>query len=209
VAQQPNPHLVTAKYGQLRIIGGTWRSRKLPFAAFAGVRPTPDRVRETVFNWLQSVIPGAHCLDLFAGSGAFGFEALSRGAAAVVMVDHDLRVIQTLQKSMELLQAGQIPCTLRGIDPAQGYWIEWADAREFLQTSRHGPFDMVFLDPPYRENLNDWVQCLDASPLLASSAWIYLEASSHTQLKLPDTWRVMHSKTAGEVGYHLAQKNHA
>ena len=200
---------MAAKSGQLRIIGGAWRSRKLPFAAFAGVRPTPDRVRETVFNWLQPIISDAVCLDLFAGSGAFGFEALSRGAATAVMVDHDLRVIQILQNNMALLQADQIPCTLRGIDPAQGCRIEWTDAREFLQTSHYNPFNVVFLDPPYRENLNDWAQYLDASRLLATSAWIYLEASSHTQLKLPDTWHVMHSKTAGEVGYHLAQKIHA
>ncbi len=187
---------MTAKSGQLRIIGGTWRSRKLPFAAFAGVRPTPDRVRETVFNWLQPVISDAVCLDLFAGSGAFGFEALSRGAAAAVMVDHDLRVIQVLQKNMALLQTDQIG-------------IEWTDAREFLQTSHNTPFNVVFLDPPYRENLNDWAQYLDTSRLLATSAWIYLETSSQAQLKLPDTWHVTHSKTAGEVGYHLAQKIHA
>jgi len=177
----------------LRIIGGEWRSRKLPFAASAGVRPTPDRVRETAFNWLQPVIAGARCLDLFAGSGAFGFEAVSRGAAAAILVEEDLRVVQTLQKNVELLQTDNVH-------------VQWMDARQFLATSREKPFDIVFLDPPYRDDINDWARRLADSPLLGASAWIYVEASSRTTLQLPPGWELQRSKHAGDVGYHLARR---
>ncbi len=184
--------MAAARPGQLRIIGGTWRSRRLPFADFAGVRPTPDRVRETVFNWLQPALGGARCLDLFAGSGAFGFEAVSRGAAMATLVEQDLRVVQVLQKNVELLQAETVH-------------IVWMDAREFLASSREAPFHIVFLDPPYRDDINRWMGALADSPLLATDAWIYLEASSQTELQLPPSWELMRSKRAGEVGYHLAR----
>jgi len=182
-----------ARTGRLRIIGGQWRGRKLPFAAFAGVRPTPDRVRETVFNWLQGVIEGSRCLDLFAGSGAFGFEALSRGAASVVMVEQDLRVVQTLQQNAEQLRAENLE-------------VVWCDAADYLRRTRGAPFDIAFLDPPYRDaGLSEWARRLAASGLLKHPAWVYLEAASDYQLQLPPGWELLRSKRSGQVGHHLAR----
>jgi 16S rRNA (guanine966-N2)-methyltransferase len=182
------------KSGYLRIIGGTWRSRKIPFAVDAGVRPTPDRVRETLFNWLQPVIQGARCLDLYSGSGALSFEALSRGAATAVMVDEDLRVIQQLQQNVDLLQAGH----------AQ---IEWTDALQYL-TRKPQPFDVVFLDPPFRDNvLTECCQKIERYGWLASKAWIYIETDDkHEMTGLPDNWEIIHHKTAGQVAYYLIMR---
>jgi len=177
--------------GRLRIIGGEWRSRRIPFADFAGVRPTPDRVRETVFNWLQGTIAGARCLDLFAGSGAFGFEARSRGAAEVVLVDQDLRVIQMLQRNIDQLQAAHM-------EPV------WTDAIDYLLRGKQQVFDIVFLDPPYRDDLNLWFQRLVNSGIVVATAPVYLEAACHYKLQLPQGWCLSHSKTTGQVGYHLA-----
>lgn len=182
------------KAGYLRIIGGTLRSRKIPFAVDAGVRPTPDRVRETLFNWLQPVIQGARCLDLYSGSGALSFEALSRGAAAVVMVDEDLRVIQQLQKNADLLHANHVQ-------------IEWSDALEFLLRKAQ-PFDVVFLDPPFRDDiLGECCQRIERYGWLAPKAWIYLETDERRKMTdLPDNWEIIQHKSAGQVAYHLAMR---
>lgn len=179
---------------RLRIIGGTWRSRLLPFADYAGVRPTSDRIRETVFNWLQPVISGARCLDLFAGSGALGFEALSRGAAETVFVDEDLRVIQQLQKNADELNAG-------------GATIVWRNAVEFL-TESATPFDIVFLDPPFREEiLGPLTRQLEQHHCLSKTAWIYLESPCQRPWpELPDTWHIKHDKRAGQVRFALARR---
>ncbi len=179
---------------QLRIIGGQWRGRKLSFPNVAGLRPTPDRVRETVFNWLAPVIAGARCLDLFAGSGALGLEALSRGAAAVVLVDNHTAVNQQLNANLALLQCSTAT-------------VVNAETRQYLQ----GPaseFDIVFLDPPYQlELLPECINLLENKGWLTSRAWIYLEASSVSDLPvLPDNWTLNRSKTAGEVSYHLVQR---
>ncbi len=190
-----------ARTGRLRIIGGRWRGRRIPFAAFAGVRPTTDRIRETVFNWLQGYIEGSRCLDLFAGSGAFGFEALSRGAASVVMVEQDLRVVQTLQGCAELLVAG----TETGMNSGQ-LEVVWRDAGDFLGRRGVPPFDIAFLDPPYRDaSISRWAERLAGSGLLARAAWIYLEAPGHLTPELPPTWTLVRSKRSGQVGYHLAR----
>jgi len=125
--------------GKLRIIGGKWRSRKLDVMDADGLRPTPDRVRETLFNWLQPTIGGASCLDLYAGTGALGFEALSRGADRVVMIDSSPSVVKTLD-----LQARKLG--------AEGAKIVCADAMHWLDGAK-GYFDIVFLDPPYAEKL--------------------------------------------------------
>jgi 16S rRNA (guanine966-N2)-methyltransferase len=182
------------KPGHLRIIGGTWRSRKIPFATDAGVRPTPDRVRETLFNWLQPVIHGARCLDLYSGSGALSFEALSRGATVVVMVDEDLRVVQQLQKNVELLQADQVR-------------IEWTDALQYL-AGKSQPFDVVFLDPPFRDDvLMECCHRLERNGWLAPGAWIYLENNSKSEMTdLPDNWEIVQRKIAGQVAYYLARR---
>ena len=125
----------TGSSGSVRLIAGQWRGRKLPIVDVEGLRPTGDRVKETLFNWLQTQIPGARCLDLFAGSGSLGFEAASRGAAEVIMVERDPTVVGCLQASAERLSAAQVT-------------ILQTDAAAYLQTSPD-PFDIVFLDPPF------------------------------------------------------------
>ena len=178
----------------LRIIGGAWRSRRISFPASADLRPTPDRVRETVFNWLAAQLPGAACLDLFAGSGAFGFEALSRAAARVVLVEKRLEVVAALRHNREQLKAEQAE-------------IVHADAVEYLR----GPveaFDIVFIDPPYASGLlGPCAELLEARGWLKPDAFIYLEAPQGEVPPLPESWRLMRSKTAGQVGYHLARRN--
>ena len=185
----------TSPRNRLRIIGGQWRGRKLEFPNVADLRPTPDRVRETVFNWLQPVIDGARCLDLFAGSGALGFEALSRGAAHVVMVERDSAAVAKLRANLMLLKT------------EQGRVIQ-RDAHEFL-AHRHddiAPFDIVFLDPPYHRGLLD--PCFAAlvnGSWLCKHAYIYFEAERTLQkFKLPPGFQHVRNKSAGQVGYHLA-----
>ncbi len=179
---------------QLRIIAGQWRGRKVSFPEVPGLRPTPDRVRETLFNWLAPVIAGARCLDLFAGSGALGLEALSRGAAQVILVDNQPAVIKQLKANLSLLQA----------DSAE---VIRADALRYLDGAAM-PFDVVFLDPPYQtEWLARCMEQLEAGGWLAAHAWIYLEASAKLGLPdMPQNWHVVRSKTAGEVGYHLVER---
>lgn len=178
----------------LRIIGGAWRSRRISFPASEDLRPTPDRVRETVFNWLAAQLPGAVCLDLFAGSGAFGFEALSRAAARVVLVEKRLEVVAALRHNREQLRAEQAD-------------IVHADAADYLR----GPveaFDIVFIDPPYASGLlGPCAELLEARGWLKPDAFIYLEAPQGEVPPLPESWRLMRSKTAGQVGYHLARRN--
>ena len=178
---------------RVRIIGGTWRGRRIAFSDRAGLRPTPDRVRETVFNWLAPSLPGARVLDLFAGSGAFAFEALSRGAGAAVLVDRDPQVVRELQQQGAAL----------GADGAR---YVCADALRFLQGAPE-PFDVIFLDPPYRRGL--LAPCslaLAAGGWLAPQASIYLEAERGLQPEVPAPWALVRSKAAGEVGYHLASR---
>ena len=177
---------------QLRIIGGQWRGRKLMFPSVEGLRPTPDRVRETVFNWLMPVINGARCLDLFAGSGAMGLEALSRGAREVIMVDSNPQVIRQLRSHVELLGS------------KQAKFIQ-TNAVEYLK-SEASAFDIVFLDPPYAaELLPECIHLLSQSAWLGNKSYIYMETAKHQSLpELPSNWQLHRSKTAGQVAYHLA-----
>ncbi|MBK7904019.1 MAG: 16S rRNA (guanine(966)-N(2))-methyltransferase RsmD [Proteobacteria bacterium] len=182
---------------EVRIIGGEWRGRKLHFPPSAGLRPTPDRVRETVFNWLQFELAGARCLDLFAGSGALGFEALSRAAGEVVFVEHDAGSARAIRDML-----AQLRCD-RGR-------VEQVDALAWLE---HGPpasrpFDIVFLDPPYGEAwLPVLAEKLDRGGWLTPGAWIYLEdAAARGEPLLPAGWTLLRSKRAGDVGYHLARR---
>lgn len=176
----------------LRIIGGEWRGRKLRFADGEGLRPTTDRVRETLFNWLQPIIAGARCLDLFSGSGALGLEALSRGAAEVVFVDTNPKAIAALKENLALLKANNATVT-RG------------DALAYLQGDAR-PFDVVFLDPPFRKDLlQPALQQLSSGGWLAPGARIYLELESELgDPQLPEDWELLRSKHAGQVAYHLA-----
>lgn len=181
----------TAGNNRLRIIGGRWRGRRVSFPDVEGLRPSPDRVRETLFNWLMPVIEGARCLDLFAGSGALGLEALSRGAARVVLVDRDAQVVASLRAHLADLGA-------------EGAELRQADAQRFLEGTPE-PFDVVFLDPPYNKGL--LAPCLVrlGQGWLAPGARVYIEAESALDpLPLPEGWVLLRSKGAGQVGYHLA-----
>jgi 16S rRNA (guanine966-N2)-methyltransferase len=180
--------------GRLRIIGGSWRGRKLAVAPLPGLRPTPDRVRETLFNWLAPVISGTRCLDLFAGSGALAFEAASRGAAECVLVERDAQAVRVLREQAGALAAGQI----RVIE---------ADALQWLSTTAR-PFDIVFLDPPFAAGL--LAQCIDRLEncgWLAPRAWIYLESARDTLPTLPATWELYRDKRAGQVAYRLVRRH--
>jgi len=177
----------------VRIIGGAHRGRKLIFPSLPGLRPTADRVRETLFNWLQPLLPGADCLDLYAGSGALGLEAASRGAGRVVMLDRSAEVVDQLRENIGLLQLDQVEA-----------WQ--ADALEWLAGSPSSrPFDLVFLDPPFADDLLEQsCQLLDSAGWLNPEARIYLEMDAGHQLpELPERWRLLRRKKAGQVWYHL------
>ena len=178
---------------QLRIIAGRWRGRKLSFAPVPGLRPTPDRVRETLFNWLSPVIRDARCLDLYAGSGALGIEAASRGAAEVVLVDKDPAVVQTLREQLQLFDASQV----RVVQADVSHWLSVNPA----------PFDIVFLDPPFREDLlAGSIRQLEDGGWLSADALVYVEAEKGLAPDLPAGWEIYRSKSAGQVGYHLARR---
>lgn len=179
--------------GQLRIIGGKWRGRKLTFPDVEGLRPTADRVRETLFNWLQDKVGHAHCLDLFAGSGALGFEAASRGAESVTMVESNAKASKQLQSHCQLLAANNCH-------------IETKTAQQFLAGNSQ-QFDIVFIDPPYQLNLwSEIAEGLMTQATLASHAYIYLEYPSKSELAmLPTQWQLIKDKKAGNVRYCLFQ----
>jgi len=177
--------------GTVRIIAGQWRGRKIHFPDVRGLRPTPDRVRETVFSWLTPYLSDANCLDLFSGSGALGFEALSRGARSVVMIDQEKKITDHLKQTAITFKAENLSIITARL-PQQ-------------LTCLSTQFDIVFLDPPYRQNLiAPCCSILDSQHLLADHAFIYIEAERElTELLLPANWKKLKSKTAGDVGYHL------
>lgn len=176
----------------LRIIGGSWRGRRLRFPPSPEIRPTPDRVRETLFNWLSGRVPGARCLDLFAGSGALGLEALSRGAAHVTFVECDVRAAREIGARLTEWGAG-----------GRGRVVEM-DARGFLAGPAEA-FDIAFLDPPFASSLlSDALARLEHAGWLSPDALIYLERPAHSASPpLPAAWTELRAKRAGEVGYHL------
>src|SRR5450432_2632252 len=171
----------------LRIIAGTWRGRRFRFTAEADIRPTPDRVRETLFNWLAARVPQARCLDLCAGSGALGLEALSRGASRVHFVESDTNAVNDLRA--RLLDWG-----------AQGGTVERTDTLRYLRTKAEA-FDIVFLDPPYAAGLlSAAARLLEDREWLAPGAVIYVETAARVPLpELPESWRLAKTKRAGEV----------
>jgi len=178
--------------GRLRIIAGRWRRRLLLVAEVPGLRPTPERVRETLFNWLAPVIEGARCLDLCAGTGALGFEALSRGARRAVLVESAPAAVAALRRAAETLGAAEAE-------------IVAADARRWLADARAEAFDVVFLDPPYAgELLPDLCRLLAGRGWLAPGALVYLEHDrSQAAPALPGDWDTLKKKTAGGVCYYL------
>lgn len=176
---------------QLRIIGGQWRGRKLHFPSLPGLRPTGDRIRETLFNWLQADIVGARCLDVFAGSGALGFEAVSRGAQSALLLEQHPLACQHLNAHVALLKTTSVE-------------VRAMDALAFLQQAPVQAFNGVFLDPPFAHNL--WqpvVDALLARPWLAPGAWIYVESGPQLVLNTPPHWQLHRQKMAGSVQYRL------
>jgi 16S rRNA (guanine966-N2)-methyltransferase len=158
--------------GAVRIVGGRWRGSKLPVPQREGLRPTADRVRETLFNWLQPVVPGARVLDLFAGSGALGLEALSRGAHAATLIERDRELATGLRATLERLRRGDPPDLLCHAEVLQIDALAWLTRPPADLSQR---YDLVFLDPPFGAGL--WAAVLEAlTPWLADEAWLYLEA---------------------------------
>lgn len=197
--------------GSYRIIGGTWRSRRLNFPAIDGLRPTTDRVRETIFNWLSFEIQGATVLDIFSGSGALGFEALSRGAKGLLAIEKDKNAAKALKENISLL------LTNAGSDMRAE--VKHADALSLLAASnvkdegdsgsqlseKNERFDLIFLDPPFRKGLlQETINLLEGHPFIANDALIYLEFEKEmTGLELPLSWKRLKSKSAGQVNYQL------
>lgn len=189
-------HYFAMKSSEVRIIGGQFRSRKLRFPAIEGLRPTPDRIRETLFNWLAPKVIGAHCLDLFAGSGALGIEALSRGAEFVTLVDQNPKVVSYLREQLALLK----------IDNANAEVICQKIAFNIPTPSLpQRTYDIIFLDPPFHQNLvGPCCQWLAEHGYLAKNAYLYIEAEATLNpLPLSEHCTQLRSKTAGQVGYHL------
>ena len=181
--------------GSIRIIGGDWRGRRLHFPITDGLRPTGDRVRETLFNWLAPHIAGARCLDAFAGSGALGLEALSRGAAQCQFLDPQREVTSALQNNLTLLKA-------------QAGSVTQASALEWLSRS-NDTFDIVFIDPPFDSELYEpTLQLLLERSLLADGGWLYLESARDRQLPMPEGLRLHRDKVAGQTRYQLWQHSH-
>ncbi len=185
-----------ASSNSIRIIGGRFRGRRLRFPAVKGLRPTPDRLRETLFNWLQGELAGARCLDLFAGSGALGLEALSRGAGFVRFVEASGTVVRQLNQNLELLGlSGEAE-------------VVKADALRALASAPEQPFDVVFLDPPYAlKRLPAICDQLEQHHWLAPESWIYLEQESHRPwFDLPAGWEVHREARAGQAACRLVRR---
>jgi 16S rRNA (guanine966-N2)-methyltransferase len=180
----------------VRIIGGIWRGRRVAFPDLPGLRPTPDRVRETLFNWLPHSLAGAKCLDLFAGSGALGLEALSRGAQEVVFVEQAPPAARNVREQL---------IRLKGLESAK--ILEMGAARYLRGAPRL--FDVVFMDPPFGQDaLAEYVPALDTGGWVTNGSLVYLENERAAGVpRLPSHWEVLKSKSAGEVGYHLARIN--
>ncbi len=178
--------------GSIRIIAGKHRGRKLPVILADGLRPTTDRVKETVFNWLMPYMQKSRCLDCFSGAGSLGFEALSRGATSVTLVELNKTAAKQLNENKTLLSANNV-------EVIQG------DALNFL-TSTKAVFDIVFIDPPFRQDLiNSTLQQLTQG-ILANNALVYLEMEKDANnITIPDTWRCLKEKEAGQVNYRLYQ----
>jgi 16S rRNA (guanine966-N2)-methyltransferase len=193
----------------VRIIGGIWRGRRVSFPDIEGLRPTPDRVRETLFNWLQHSVTGARCLDLFAGSGALGLEALSRGAKESIFVEQAVAVSRMLQEQLARLSGSTRPgdASMRPGYVPKGQVVEMGATR-YLRTPGQ-PFDIVFLDPPFGRNaLAEYVPLLDAGNWLNAGGLVYMENEREAGVPaLPAHWELLKSKSAGQVGYHLARVN--
>lgn len=190
-------HRNSAPRGSVRVIAGKWRRRRLKVVDAGGLRPTPDRVRETLFSWLESSLQGSRCLDLFAGTGALGFEAASRGATQVVMVEQDPLAVKALRDGCTALEANEIQ-------------VVHADAFDWLDAGGD-EFDIVFLDPPFgRFQAAELCLRLERSSRLKPEALIYLETGADDPVPLlPPGWRLLKGQRAGQVRYYLASRKAA
>lgn len=177
--------------GSIRIIAGQHRGRKLPVILAEGLRPTTDRVKETVFNWLMPYIRDSHCLDCFSGAGSLGFEAFSRGASHVTMIELNKAAAEQLKQNQQLLSASNTE-------------VINTDTLKFLQQSPQ-PYDLVFIDPPFRKELIAQTLSLLNQGWLKPKALVYLEAEQETQLAIPENWQLLKEKIAGQVAYRLYQ----
>ena len=175
----------------VRIIGGEWRGRKLAFPNIKGLRPTGDRMRETLFNWIAPDIHGANVIDLFAGSGALGLESLSRGASQVTFIELNSQAAQSICDNLELLSANHA-------------LVKKTSALDYLQMVPENSYDLLFLDPPFAEELhNDVLALIDKRNIMKQDAWVYIEAPATTKLAIPSNWTIHREKTSGQVRYLL------
>jgi len=183
-----------AKNNRVRIIAGDWRGRRLPVADVPGLRPSGDRSRETLFNWLQPWVVGADCADLFAGTGALGFEAASRGAASVLMVEKHPRAFAVLTESVEQLQAEQVSLHAGG-------------AMSFIESLAADSLDLVFVDPPFDSNLGGLVlERLADQGCVRSGGFVYVESPASAQIVPPEGWSTWRDQEMGEVRMQLFRR---
>lgn len=181
-----------AATGSIRIIAGKHRGRKLPVMMAEGLRPTTDRVKETVFNWLMPYMHKANCLDCFAGAGSLGFEALSRGAEKITLVELNKSAFKQLQANKALLNADNLT-------------VEQGDVLSVLAQQPKHTFDIVFIDPPFRQALVSKTAQLLTQGWLSNQALIYVEMESESEQPLPNNWQLLKEKVAGQVAYRLYQ----
>jgi len=196
MSRNSKPRSQKSLNNSLRIIGGKWRGRKATFPDSEGLRPTSDRVRETLFNWLAPVITDARCLDLFSGSGALSFEALSRGAEHVTLIDASSKVSRQLQNNLHELQCENAKVLTTNA-------INWLKEENITEK----PFDVVFLDPPFNQQLMaPSCELLESQGLVEEGSYIYIETEANLPLHLPQSWHIHREKKAGQVAYYLCIK---
>ena len=184
----------SGKSNSVRIIGGSWRGRRLPVADVPGLRPSGDRCRETLFNWLQPWVSGADCADLFAGTGALGFEAASRGAASVLMVEKHPHAQEILRQDIEQLQAVQVR-------------LQSGGAMSQIEDTKPDSFDIVFVDPPFDSNLAGLVlDRLDNIGCVRRGGFVYVESPAKKPISPPQGWRVWRDQQLGEVRMQLFRR---
>jgi 16S rRNA (guanine966-N2)-methyltransferase len=193
------PRSKNGKNNHLRIIAGKWRGRKVSFPDSHGLRPTSDRVRETLFNWLAPIINNAHCLDLFSGSGALSLEALSRGAAAATLIDSSKAVSEQLRQNLK-----QLECNAANVQVKDAImWLKEGNAEK-------NSFDLVFVDPPFKQQLvTPCCELLEQHGWVKEGGYIYIETEINLLLQLPSNWHIHREKQAGQVAYYLCIKETA
>lgn len=180
--------------GHIRLISGKYRGRKLPVLMAEGLRPTTDRVKETVFNWLMPYIQGSICLDCFAGAGSLGFEAVSRGAESVTLLERNKDAVKQLQVNTQTLGTPNID-------------IYHTDSLNYLKSADPNQYNLVFVDPPFHQGLSNKTITLLEGDWLADEAIIYVETEQNAPLSIPDNWQLLKEKQAGQVCYRLYQRH--